>query len=134
MITKFENFLYEFKNNDTPILNDIIDKLSKDGMDSLSNLEKEYLNNYSDINKREEIEGRMFGNNEPENSVDEIENSHDDENYYSGIWNNLRDEDIEDFIYSYNLPHDVANQSWDRLHISIRNKFKKFVDEIDLTS
>lgn len=126
MITKFDNFLYEFKNNKTPLLDEIIDKMSEYGMESLSEIEKEYLNNYSNDNKREEIEDNIYGNNEVDDN--NPEDSEEDKDY-SSIWNNLRDEDFEDFVYSYNLPHDITTQSWDRLHISIRDKFKKFIDE-----
>lgn len=133
------------------ILNDILDKISDKGMDSLTNIEKEYLSKYKDdkeknrlediikkgkeefINKKEydPREDKDFFN---EIGIDFSDWSDDEieEGRYAIMWDDLRDEYMIEFIEKSNLPEEIINKPWDHLHINIRNKFKEFINDSGL--
>jgi len=133
----------------------ILDKLSKDGMDSLTSIEKEFLNNYksmtpeqldkyeADVKKRESEYGQIL-EYDPRTETDTtifdevgqqfgINISFDDwsdeqieDGKYNIIWDSMREEDIINFLDEYNLQSVIIEDPWDKLSSDIQDNFKNY--------
>jgi uncharacterized protein DUF6576 len=134
--------LYENK-----VLDDILDKISDKGYDSLTTIEKEYMDNY-DSDKGEDIKSQIETGKDNYETGKEYDPRDDKEFFaelgidfsnwtdeqiedgrYLLMWDELRDEDMEEFVHVNGYPIDIAKQPWDNLHISIRTKFKNYIDD-----
>ena len=147
-IKKFEN----------KVLDNILDKISKYGMKSITATEKEYLDNFykgdvSDIEKK--IVGRrnrvsslweydpredkeFFGELGDESGVNFDFDKYDDDmieqGRYSIMWDELEDSDVDHFVDVFDIT-DAKNDKghyfgWEMLSDETREKFKQYIKEL----
>ncbi len=129
-------------------LDDILDKISRSGMSSLTDLEKEFLDKYS-RGEYEEVEKKI---KEKTNKVksfmdydsrkgDDIEinmdfNNWSDEDIEEGrceiLWEQMYDEDMNSFLGKYNLPVELRERPWDNLPQYIQKYFKQYIKDIGM--
>lgn len=102
------------------ILDEILDKMSKHGKDSLTDLENEYLMNYGDKNKALEIENKIKEKDKPKKE-ENIEEK------YQELWDNLDDENIDEFIVKYKIMEEFKYKRWNEVPTPIKDRFKEFV-------
>lgn len=134
--------LYEFK-----VLDDILDKISDKGYDSLTPIEKEYMDNYTG-DEEPEIKAQIETGKDNYETGKEYD-PRDDKEFFNSIgidfsdwsdeqiedgrylimWDELRDEDMQEFIHVNGYPVDIAKRPWNSLHVSIRDKFKNYIDD-----
>jgi hypothetical protein len=139
-------------------LDDILDKMSKNGMDSLTELEKEFLHSFSDgtykeverklknkINKYKNILsydprdddpeiykeiGKSFGIEDM--SFKNWSDKEIEESKYEILWNELYDDDMNSFLKKYNLSDNINEYPWDKLPNSITKLFKQYIKDIGI--
>jgi len=133
--------LYENK-----ILDDILDKISEKGKDSLTKLELDYLNNYytsdknkyeKEINKTKELKDISdYDPRKDKEFFDEVGmdfSNWSDEDIDDGrlhiIWDKLSDELMNNFIKSNELDEKVYKLSWQNLDDDIKELFQVFLYE-----
>jgi hypothetical protein len=126
----------------------ILDKISKHGITSLSDLEKSYLDAYAQ-NKPEaqNLENELDNKSKQIDSILEYDPRKDDEldldfsgwseddiedGKFDIIWDQISDKDIENFIITYkldkaSLSKDNNYLSWDNLPTNIKEKFVDFI-------
>ncbi len=144
------------KNYENNMLDNILDKISKGGIDVLTPMEKKYLDKHykgddkleTDIlNRRERIgsvfdydprtDSEFFDNLSDETGLnfdfskygdDMIENGR-----YNIIWDELDDEDIQDFEDKYKvdckkyLNSEIVYKPWDELDDDEKKSFKEYI-------
>ena len=130
------------------VLDDILDKISKNGKSSLTDLEKDFLNNYG-TNKQSSVENKLMKKDEPYKDVltdtqrnpesyddfsdeDSGDYSDADDKKYKDLWMQLYDEDMDNFMRKYRLPEDIVQLPWNQLHNRIKTYFKNFIKDIGL--
>lgn len=136
--------LYENK-----ILDDILDKISDKGKESLTKLELDYLNNYytsdknkyeKEINKTKDLKNTLeydtrndkeffddMGMNFSDWSDDDIE-----EGKLHILWDDLSDELMKNFIKSNELDDEISKKPWQNLNDDIKELFQVFLYENDI--
>lgn len=136
--------LYENK-----ILDDILDKISDKGKESLTKLELDYLNNYytsdknkyeKEINKTKDLKNTSeydtrndkeffddMGMNFSDWSDDDIE-----EGKLHILWDDLSDELMKNFIKSNELDDEISKKPWQNLNDDIKELFQVFLYENDI--
>ena len=136
--------LYENK-----ILDDILDKISDKGKESLTKLELDYLNNYytsdknkyeKEINKTKDLKNTYQYDPRKDNEFfDEIgmdfSNWSDDEindGKLNIIWDELSNELMNNFIKSNDLDDKISKKSWQNLPNDIKELFQVFLYENDI--
>ncbi|MFA5585862.1 MAG: hypothetical protein WDA02_04885 [Saccharofermentanales bacterium] len=136
--------LYENK-----ILDDILDKISDKGKESLTKLELDYLNNYytsdknkyeKEINKTKDLKNTYQYDPRKDNEFfDEIgmdfSNWSDDEindGKLNIIWDELSIELMNNFIKSNDLDDKISKKSWQNLPNDIKELFQVFLYENDI--
>lgn len=135
MMTKFYDFINE--NSDSRvdhILDGILDKISDNGMDSLTQFEIEYLQAYKNGTQDEVLS--KYNNDESDNRPPISHGDYSDENYtdeeiqedvLEEYWDSLMDEEFNDFIDEYNIPDEAASTRWSRLSGQIKTLFRDFL-------
>jgi len=139
-------------------LDDILDKISKSGMGSLTSLEKDFLDKYSSgdhkeveqelKNKKEKYKGIMTYDPREDDTdfYKEVGQSFgiDDMNFknwsdkeiedgkYGILWDQLYDEDMNSFLRKYNLPDTINETPWDKLPKSVSKLFKEYIKDIGM--
>lgn len=121
---------------ETKVLDDILDKLSDTGYDSLTDLEKDYLNNYDEnSSKTRDYEKKINSptsykyENDDTEDIDELEPpTEKSDNIYEDMWNKLAEPDFESFIKEFSLPDELIKYSWRDVPPQFKVKFKKFID------
>lgn len=126
----FENYNY--------LLDPILDKISKSGMDSLTSLEKETLDAISNndqefldnLKKREndyyQLLNRDMRKEIPEEHAKEMNDYDILELNLMTLWDTIDPKDIAEFIEINNYPKDVTNMPWDKLSGTIQKDFYDF--------
>ena len=140
------------------VLDDILDKISKDGMDSLTDLEKDFLNKFGD-NKHQQVEnkikereknykgvlsydprkddtdfyketGKEFGIDDM--NFDDWSDEEIEDGKYSHLWDGLYDEDMDSFMRQYKIPEELSQMPWDKLPVKVKENFKKYIYDIGM--
>ncbi|MDY0270314.1 hypothetical protein [Trichloromonas sp.] len=136
--------LYENK-----ILDDILDKISEKGKDSLTSLELDYLNNYytsdkdkyeKEINKTKELKDKSkYDPREDKEFFDKVgmdfgdwSDKDIDDGKLHIIWDKLSDELMNRFIKSNDLDDEISNIAWQNLDTDIKELFQVFLYENDI--
>lgn len=138
-------------------LDDILDKISKGGMSSLTELEKDFLDKFSngdhkaaeqsiknrnatykgimnydpredDPDVYKEI-GSVFGVDMNFNTWSDKEIEH---NKYGILWDQMYDDDMNTFLRKNNLPDNIAELPWDKLPKPIVKIFKQHIKDIGM--
>lgn len=136
---KFVKMFEAFKTEDA--LNNILDKINKWGIDSLSDVEKSFLKDIDSIElssevlkKKEFIENIMeYDPRKDEDSYFDFSTLSDlevDEGRFEILYNELEDEDIILFekIFKVDLKDsDGDYKPWDKLSDIEKNKFKDYI-------
>lgn len=125
---------------ETIVIDEILDKISDTGMDSLSDYEKDYLKSFKNKNEDEiDIEFREKKDEyiEPQNdpaiydydnySDDDLLNDETDEEMLEDFWNSLPEEEFDEFIDRYNIPQEAGQTKWALLNGQIKTIFKNFL-------
>jgi len=137
-------------------LDDILDKISRSGMSSLTELEKEFLDKYS-RGEHKEVEQKIkeklnkvksFIDYDPRKDNDFYKEMGDDnglnmdfsnwsnEDIEEGrceiLWEQMYDEDMNNFLGKYNLPAELREKPWDKLPQYIQKYFKQFIKDIGM--
>lgn len=137
------------------ILDDILDKISKYGKETLTPLELKLLNSYSnkedtyeleeEYKKKRNVVDSLFSYDPREDAefYDELsrvsgvpfnwaDTSQEeiDEGRYEILWDTLSLEDIEHFMQYFSLKHEINELPWNKLDNSIKQKFIKYINEI----
>lgn len=143
IIKKYNEFINE------SLTDNILDKISKYGMDSLTDIEKEYIKNIDDdnvrnklINKKDNIQSKLdydprkdkeFWDDVKTDEIDfDFDKFSDDEiedGKYNIIWDEMEDEEIIIFLNINKITEIDHTTPWDKLNDSIKDKFKKYVSE-----
>jgi predicted oxidoreductase (fatty acid repression mutant protein) len=145
--------LYESKT-----LDDILDKISRSGMGSLTNLEKDFLDKYS-RGEHKAAEQSIDNRNTKYKGIMEYDPRKDDQDVYREIgktfgvedmnfsdwsdkeiedgkfgilWDQLYDDDMESFLRRYNLPSETSETPWDKLPKSVVKMFKQHIKDIGM--
>lgn len=125
------------------LLDKILDKISDTGMNSLTKLEKEYLDKISS-KKDKDFESEYYDRNvsltdepEPEPGTeykeetftdsDTIELEEVDEEMLEHFWSDLPDEHFRKFMFEYNIPNAAGGTRWSLLDGQIKTFFKTFL-------
>ena len=120
-----------FENN---TLDNILDKISDNGMDSLTDLEREFLKKYNSGNYQD-VEDKLTGKNN-QKSLSGIDKDYTDvetaDNKYAELWNLLYDEDMAVFTNTYRLPYDITEKPWNSLPKYVHGYFIEYVKEAGL--
>ena len=134
--------LYEYKTVD-----DILDKISDKGYDSLTPIEKEYMDKYNskegdkiqaqiETGKDNYQDAKEYDPRDDKEFFDELgisfadwSDDQIDDGKYNILWGELRIEDMQEFVHANGYPDDIAKRDWDSLHTTIRDKFKRFIDD-----
>lgn len=112
---------------ESKVLDDILDKMSSLGKESLTDLEKEYLSSYNDIHKKTSIEQKIRKHNEP---IVEEPNSDDPE--VIRLWNEIPSNDMVNFIKSNELDDNIDELDWNKLTDDVKELFQVYLYENDL--
>jgi len=138
-------------------LDNILDKISKSGMDSLTALEKEFLSKFSQ-GEHERIEQKIKEKNkrykgmlayDPRNdNTDFYKKSGDmfgldmnfnkwsdkeiDDTKYQHLWDGFYDEDMDSFMRKYALPNGTDELPWDELPKEVSKLFKQYIKDIGM--
>jgi hypothetical protein len=139
-------------------LDEILDKISKDGMDSLTSLEKEFLDKFSNGDHKE-TEKKLKNKKNTYKSIMSYDPREDDPEAYREIgqvfgiedmsfknwsdkeiedgkygilWDQLYDEDMYSFLRKYNLPDNTNETPWDKLPKSVVKMFKEYIKDIGM--
>jgi hypothetical protein len=123
LITKFNKFVNESKNINE--IDQILDKISKEGINSLSSREKVLLNNFDKDISDSDLEYYM--DEDDFNSL----NNHIDE-MLEKKWSSLDIELMSAFISSNELNESIADKEWNELTEDEKELFELFVYENDL--
>jgi len=148
-------YIKKYENN---VLDNILDKISKYGMKSITSTEKEYLEKYYDGDVSE-IEKELIGRRNRVSSLWEYDPREDKEFFgelsdetgfnfdfdiydddmieqgrYSIMWDECEDEDIDHFVEVFNVT-DAKNSKgdyfgWEMLSDETREKFKQYIKEL----
>lgn len=144
-----------FENN---IVDNILDKISKYGIKSISSIEQEYLDKYqkgdiSDIekdmiNRQNRVDSlfkydprndqeyyKEFGDNiGVELDFSKYDDDMIDDGRYSILWDELEDIDIDHFIQIFDIKdikdNDDNYKSWSKLSNKEKDNFKNYIDNI----
>jgi len=139
------------------ILDDILDKISEKGKDSLTKLELDYLKSMesdedgrtidphatkkvlSQMDRERDI--KNFSKYDPRKD-DKLKKSGFDFNDWSDddindgrlhiLWDEFNDEEMNNFIKSYNLDNNIKDLTWDKLPENIQEFFQVYLYENDL--
>lgn len=136
---KFVKMFEAFKTEDA--LNNILDKINKWGIDSLSDVDKSFLKDSDSIElssevlkKKEFIENIMeYDPRKDEDSYFDFSTLSDlevDEGRFEILYNDLENEDIVLFekIFKVDLKNSYGDyKSWDKLSDIEKNKFKDYI-------
>lgn len=134
------------------VLDNILDKINLTGMDSLTSLEKEFLDKYGygDTDKHKEVEKELIDRDTKYHDAVKYDPREDDffkgssmdfsdwddkeieESRYDVMWEGLYDEDMDSFLKTYKLPNDTREQPWDKLYPKIKEFFKEYLLNIGL--
>ncbi len=139
------------------ILDDLLDKISKSGMGSLTELEKDFLDKFSkgehkaaeqSINNRNNSykgilqydprkdDPEVFKEIGQQFSVDMNFSNMTDKEIEDGrfehLWDQLYDDDMNSFLGRYNLPQETSEIPWDKLPKSIVKVFKQHIKDIGM--
>jgi len=144
-------------NEDKQHIDKILDKIIKYGMDSLSDMDREYLGNPSNqelnqlIKKRQDRIESLWSydprkdteffdelSSEVGYDIDFSDYSDEDieEGRYSIIYDDIDDDDLLHFMKIFKISYeDMRNEKgqfkgWDYLDNNIQDKFKDFIDEL----
>ena len=139
-------------------LDDILDKISRNGMDSLTELEKEFLNKYNSGDYKE-VEQKINNKIDTYKSIMTYDPRQDDTDFYkeigkpfgidnmnfddwteeeildtkySHLWDSLYDEDMDNFLFKHKLPNNYKEFPWHKLPEKSKEFFKKYVNDIGL--
>lgn len=125
LITKFDNYI-----NEKLLIDEVLDKITKHGKNSLTKLEQEYLNVYG-TSRGNEIEKELT--KEEPNKTKVISNNKKDEvDDFSILWNQLNDDIMLDFTRYYSLPETLLLAKWEKLNPRIQQNFKDYVKKNNL--
>ena len=140
------------------MLDNILDKISKTGMGSLTSLEKEFLDKFSN-GQHQEVETKINQKNNKYKGILEYDPRKDDPDTYKEIgkgfgiedmnfndwsdkeiedgkylilWNQLYDEDMYSFLQQYQLPVETSETPWDKLPKAIQKSFRKYIKDIGM--
>ena len=122
---------------ETKILDDILDKISKDGEKNLTSWEREYLASF-DTPKQKKMESELedkpvYSGNEEEISsmtIDDIINSeeiNDSDKEIEMYWEKLSDDEINDFFDRFSIRGDYATKTWEQLPKELKNVFIQYL-------
>ena len=139
-------------------LDDILDKISKSGMGSLTELEKDFLDKFSngehksteqsiknrnaaykstmsydpredDTDFYKEI-GKPFGINDM--NFKDLSDEEIEDGKYGILWDQFYDDDMNSFLRRYNLSDDISETPWHKLPKSIVKLFKQHIKDIGM--
>ena len=139
------------------MLDTILDKIAKNGMDSLTSMEKEFLDKFS-RGEHKEIENKIkekdrkykgtlaYDPRKDDDFYKELGSTHgiDDMSFkdwsdeeiedgkYLQLWDQLYDEDMDSFLRKYAIPDEMRELPWGKLHKSIRKLFKTYIKDIGM--
>ena len=140
------------------MLDNILDKISKKGMGSLTVLEKEFLDKYSK-GEHQEVEKKIKQKEDKYKSILTYDPREDDTDFYKEagkpfgiedmnfrdwtdeeiedgkyqqLWDALYDEDMNIFLRQYKLPDNVEEIPWDKLPPQIQKSFKTYIKDIGM--
>ena len=139
-------------------LDDILDKISKSGMGSLTELEKDFLDKYSSGGHKA-VEQSIKNRNNSYKGIMTYDPREDDTDFYKEIgkpfgiedmnfknwsdkevedgkyailWDQLYDDDMNSFLGRYNLPNETNEIPWDKLPKPIVKLFKQHIKDIGM--
>lgn len=138
-------------------LDDILDKISKSGMGSLTELEKDFLDKYSK-GEHKAAEQSIKNRNAAYKGIMKYDPRDDDPDVYKEmgkpfgvdmdfskytdqeiedgkyaiLWDQLYDDDMNSFLRRYNLPDDIFETPWDKLPKSVVKLFKQHIKDIGM--
>jgi len=154
---KINNMKY-LKLFENKVLDDILDKISKDGMDSLTDLEKDFLDKFGD-NKHQQAETKIKEREKNYKGVLSYDPREDDTDFYkeagkdfgidnmnfddwsdeeiedgkySHLWDGLYDEDMDSFMRQYKIPEELSQMPWDKLPVKVKENFRKYIKDIGM--
>lgn len=134
---------------ESKILDDILDKISEKGKESLTQLELDYLNNYytsdknkyeKEINKTKELRDRAdYDPRKDKEFFDKVGmdfSDWSDDDINDGrlhiIWDELSNELMNNFIKSNELDTETSNLPWQKLDDDTKELFQVFLYENDI--
>lgn len=109
------------------LLDDIIDKMSSQGKSSLTELEQEYLNSYSDVHARTRVENKINKLNQPS-----VIDTSDDDIEVIKLWNDLDEENMNNFLLSNEISDDIRKLKWNQVPEDVKELFQVYLYENDL--
>jgi predicted oxidoreductase (fatty acid repression mutant protein) len=139
-------------------LDNILDKINKEGMSSLTDLEKDFLDKFSSGDYKE-AERKIKNKKDTYKSILTYDPREDNPNVYKEIgqtfgvedmsfknwsdkeiedekysilWNQLYDEDMNSFLRKYNLPDHIEETPWNKLPKSVTKMFKEYIKDIGM--
>ena len=140
------------------MLDNILDKISKTGMGSLTELEKAFIDKYSK-GAHKAVEQKINQKNDKYKSILTYDPREDDTDFYKDagelfgiedmnfrdwtdeqiedgkylqLWDGLYDEDMDGFLRQYKLPDNIREVSWDKLPPQIQKSFKTYIKDIGM--
>jgi hypothetical protein len=143
-------------NEDENHINRILDKIIKYGIEKLTDLDRQYLDNPTNQELNQMINNRknrvdslwdydprrdteFFDDLSTSTGIDfdfsEFTDEDIEEGRYSIMYDEIDDDDIKNFITIYNIPGDEIKDTdgnykeWESLSKKIQNNFKEFVNE-----
>jgi hypothetical protein len=139
-------------------LDDILDKINLTGMDSLTELEKDFLNRFSKGNHKD-VEKKIEDKKKVYRGISAYDPREDDTDFYKEIgkqfgiddmnfddwsdeeildgkylqlWDQLYDEDMDNFLLRYKLPDNYKEYPWDKLPEKTKEFFKKYLKDVGI--
>ena len=138
-------------------LDDILDKISKSGMGSITELEKDFLDKYSK-GEHKAAEQSIKNRNAAYKGIMTYDPREDDQDVYKEmgkpfgvdmnfndwsdkeiedgkygiLWDQLYDDDMNSFLRKNNLPDSISEIAWDKLPKSIIKLFKQHIKDIGM--
>lgn len=139
-------------------LDDILDKINKEGMSSLTELEQDFLDKFSSGDHKE-VERKIKNKKDTYKEILSYDPRNDDqeaykeigqafgiqdmnfknwsdkeikEEQYSHLWDQLYDEDMNSFLRKYRLPDTIIETPWDKLPKSVTKMFKDYIKDIGM--
>lgn len=114
--------------------NDILDKISRDGIESLTRFERKLLDAISkgdeefleDLKKREYEYNQILSGDIRDDTHIEMSNDELSEFNTETLWDLMEDVDVEHFVEYYGYPMDVVSFNWGDLPDSVKKDFMEY--------
>jgi hypothetical protein len=128
--------MIHLKTFESNTLDNLLDKISQSGYDSLTDWEKNYMNKFdtslqhkmdAELNATENPDIDSKDTGEPINTNVEIT---DDKLKF--LWDNLYDNDLDNFLGEYNIPPHYIETPWEKLSNDIKKHFQHFAVKYNL--